>query len=99
MLSGLSAGSGRAGAVQRRGVRVERDARQAIEGLDVPCARPRHDLVGRLAAVKQTGGDDALLEDSAHLLLDEARILDGEPPQDAKAFSERLARVMSRGLA
>ena len=38
------------------------------------------------------------LEDSARLLLDEARILDGEPPQDPKAFSERLARVMSRGL-
>jgi molecular chaperone HtpG len=60
---------------------------------------PRHDLVGRLAAVKQKGGEDALLEDSAHLLLDEARILDGEPPQDPKTFSERLARVMSRGLA
>jgi molecular chaperone HtpG len=60
---------------------------------------PRHDLVGRLAALKQSGGDDGFLDDSARLLLDEARILDGEPPHDPKAFSERLARVMSRGLA
>ena len=37
-----------------------------------------------------------LREDAAHLLLDEARILDGELPADAKAFSQRLARVMQR---
>jgi molecular chaperone HtpG len=72
--------------------------RLAKTGKPILEINPRHDLVGRLAAVKQTGGDDALLEDSAHLLLDEARILDGEPPQDPKAFSGRLARVMSRGL-
>jgi molecular chaperone HtpG len=43
-------------------------------------------------------GDDeqALREDAAHLLLDEARILDGELPVDAKTFSQRLARVMQR---
>ena len=33
-------------------------------------------------------------EDAAQLLLDEARILDGELPTDAKAFSQRLARIM-----
>ena len=40
--------------------------------------------------------EQALREDAAHLLLDEARILDGELPADAKAFSQRLARVMRR---
>jgi len=55
---------------------------------------PRHDLVVALANL----GEDqqALREDAAHLLLDEARILDGELPADAKAFSQRLARVMRR---
>jgi molecular chaperone HtpG len=43
--------------------------------------------------------DRALRDDAAHLLLDEARILDGELPADAKAFSQRLARVMRRGIA
>jgi molecular chaperone HtpG len=55
---------------------------------------PRHDLVVALANL----GEDqqSLREDAAHLLLDEARILDGELPADAKAFSQRLARVMRR---
>jgi molecular chaperone HtpG len=55
---------------------------------------PRHDLVVALAKL----GEDqqALREDAAHLLLDEARILDGELPADAKAFSQRLARLMRR---
>ena len=58
---------------------------------------PRHDLILALANL---GEDDrALRDDAAHLLLDEARILDGELPADAKAFSQRLARVMRRGIA
>ena len=57
---------------------------------------PRHELVVALAAL----GDDerAFKEDAAHLLFDEARILDGERPTDARTFSERLARVLTRGL-
>ena len=57
---------------------------------------PRHPLVISLAAL---GDDDrAFKEDAAHLLLDEARVLDGERPADAMEFSERLARVMGRAL-
>ena len=36
--------------------------------------------------------------DAAHLLFDEARILDGERPADARMFCDRLARVLRRGL-
>jgi molecular chaperone HtpG len=55
---------------------------------------PRHELVAALAGL----GDEekALKEDAAHLLFDEARVLDGERPADARAFSERLARVLGR---
>ncbi len=57
---------------------------------------PRNELIVALAAL---GADDgSFREDAAHLLFDEARILDGESPVDAKAFSQRLARVMGRGL-
>jgi molecular chaperone HtpG len=57
---------------------------------------PRHELVVALAAL---GDDDRTFkEDAAHLLFDEARVLDGERPADAKAFSDRLARVLGRGL-
>jgi molecular chaperone HtpG len=55
---------------------------------------PRHALVVALADL----GDSELTlrDDAVHLLLDEARILDGELPADARAFSQRLARVMQR---
>jgi molecular chaperone HtpG len=57
---------------------------------------PRHDLVAALAAL---GDDDRVFkEDAAHLLFDEARVLDGERPGDARDFSARLARVLGRGL-
>ena len=55
---------------------------------------PRHQLVVALAGL----GDDerSLKEDAAHLLLDEARVLEGDRPADAKLFSERLARVLEK---
>ena len=36
-------------------------------------------------------GDNSFKEDAAHLLFDEARVLEGDRPADAKAFSARLA--------
>jgi molecular chaperone HtpG len=58
---------------------------------------PRHEVVTALAARSE---DDAeIREDAVRLLFDEARILDGEPPLDAQAFAERLARMLKRGLA
>jgi len=57
---------------------------------------PTHNLVVALAGL---GDDDkAFKEDAAHMLFDEARMLDGDLVRDARAFSERLARLMSRGL-
>ena len=57
---------------------------------------PRHDIVVALAAL----GDDDLgfKQDAAHLLFDEARVLDGERPADARMFCERLARILTRSL-
>jgi len=57
---------------------------------------PRHDIVVALA--KLGDGDRTFKEDAAHLLLDEARVLDGERPADARQFSDRLGRVLGRGL-
>jgi molecular chaperone HtpG len=55
---------------------------------------PRHRLVVALAAL---GEDERTLkEDAAHLLLDEARVLEGDRPADARSFSERLARVLGK---
>jgi molecular chaperone HtpG len=57
---------------------------------------PRHGLIISLAALGD--GDNAFKEDAAHLLFDEARVLEGDRPADAKAFSARLARLLGRGL-
>ena len=43
-------------------------------------------------------GERTFKEDAVHLLFDEARVLDGERPADARLFSDRLARVLGRGL-
>ena len=56
---------------------------------------PRHDLVTRLSALPDDAG---LKADGALLLFDEARIADGELPEDTRAFAERLARVLTQAL-
>ena len=53
----------------------------------------------RIRALAGLAGDDTKLRDDlAHLLYDEARVLDGDKPADAKAFSERLARLVTRAI-
>jgi molecular chaperone HtpG len=57
----------------------------------------RHDIVLAVAELSDT--ERELKEDVAHLLLDEARVLEGDRPLDARKFCDRLARLMRRGLA
>jgi len=55
---------------------------------------PRHALIAALAALGS--GEQTLKEDAAHLLLDEARVLEGDRPADPRLFSERLGRVLEK---
>ncbi|NJL07558.1 MAG: molecular chaperone HtpG [Methylacidiphilales bacterium] len=57
---------------------------------------PRHERIVRLAGLGEQ--EQSLREDVAHLLLDEARILDGDRPRDPKTYVERLGRLIGRGL-
>ena len=57
---------------------------------------PRHELIARLSGLDEA--ELSLREDAAHLLFDEARIADGEPPVDPRGFSTRLARVIGRAV-
>ena len=60
---------------------------------------PDHKLIVALAArADQPGALDAL-KDPALLLLDQARILEGELPADPAAFARRMADLMEKGLA
>jgi molecular chaperone HtpG len=59
---------------------------------------PRHRLIERLAAsIGETGASDQLSE-FAWLLLDQARIVEGEQLPDPPAFARRLAALLERGL-
>lgn len=57
---------------------------------------PRNERI--LALAKLGDSDLAFRQDVAHLLYDEARVLDGDKPTDPKAFSERMARVIARSI-
>ncbi|MCB2102537.1 MAG: molecular chaperone HtpG [Rhodobacterales bacterium] len=78
--------------------RILKQHRQFKGGLDTPRIlelNPGHALIKGLAHGAE-GGED--MADAAFLLLDQARILEGEPVADAPAFARRLAAVMEKGL-
>ncbi len=59
---------------------------------------PAHPLIKTLSErATQPGAADAL-GDAAQLLLDQARLVEGEPLADPQAFAQRLARVMQKAL-
>jgi molecular chaperone HtpG len=60
---------------------------------------PRHPLVKALAERATRPGAADALDDAAHLLLDQARIIEGEGPSDPVAFARRLSDVMVRAVA
>ena len=59
---------------------------------------PDHALVKALAAQIGKDGSGSLVEDAAWLLLDQARIIEGETLPDAAAFSQRLSKLVEKGL-
>jgi molecular chaperone HtpG len=71
--------------------RTEQASRRILE------VNPGHPLIRALA--DRVGADGGALDDAAWLLLDQARILEGEPLPDPTGFSRRLASTMQRGLA
>ena len=60
---------------------------------------PAHGVIKALAKTAEEKGGQAILEDAAHVLLDQARIMEGEPVPDPAAFGRRLSGLMEKGLA
>jgi len=54
-----------------------------------------HTLIGKLAQSSATNDER---RDLSFLLLDEARIAEGEAPADPRGFVERLERLMAKSL-
>ena len=60
---------------------------------------PSHPLTRTLAKLVGERGASEALEDAAHLLLDQARILEGDPVQDPVAFTRRFSNLLARSLS
>jgi len=60
---------------------------------------PAHPVIRGMAAHAAAGAGEAGLADAAWLLLDQARIVEGEALSDPAAFARRLSAVMAQGLA
>ncbi|MCT4608808.1 MAG: molecular chaperone HtpG [Pelagimonas sp.] len=61
---------------------------------------PSHALITKLADRAQADGasSDNLLSDAAHILFDQARIVEGETPTDPAAFARRIGSIMARAF-
>jgi len=61
---------------------------------------PSHSIIKKLAdrAEGKDAANDDLLKDAAHLLLDQARISDGEAPASPSDFGRRLSSVLESAL-
>jgi len=60
---------------------------------------PKHALIKNLAGIADVDAKDTVLNDAAYLLLDQARIVEGEPVLDPQAFTRRMTAVMQKGIA
>jgi molecular chaperone HtpG len=62
---------------------------------------PTHAIITNLAERAKSDGanNDDLLKDAAHLLLDQARIFEGETPAKPSEFARRLGSVMAQAFA
>ena len=60
---------------------------------------PKHPLIRRMATLAAEDGEQAALGDLVELLLDQARIVEGEPLPDPGVFSRRMSAFLARGLA
>ena len=92
----LVAGEGQMSMHLEKLLRAHRQLNQ--ENKKVLEINPSHALIKALAASVAQHGAAAGIEDSALLLLDQARILEGELPTDPLAFAKRLGAAMTKGL-
>jgi molecular chaperone HtpG len=76
----------------RQHKQLDRESKRILE------LNPKHPLIKRLAQDVSAKGAAAKLDDYAYLLLDQARIVEGEALPDPAAFARRLASVMEGGL-
>jgi len=75
-------------------------SRQKDSGIEVSAPileiNAGHPLIAALARQAKAKGASPEIEEAAHLLLDQAMVLEGEPVTDPAGFAKRLANIMTR---
>ena len=73
---------------------------RAMGNNDIPAPKPTleinpdHEIVQKLLA----GSDEAVSQDAAWLLLEQALLMEGVPLQDPGTFVQRLNRILNRSI-
>ncbi len=86
------------GAMDRNLQRMLKQHGQAVPD-DAPILElnPTHSLIKKLVDLS-ADGTTPTIDDAAHLLLDQARIIEGETIPDMTAFARRMTSAMEKGL-
>ena len=71
---------------------IEKESKRILE------INAEHKLIRSLVAAVGQGSDSERLNDAAFLLLDQARLLEGEPIPDPAAFARRMTAVLGRSF-
>ncbi|TVQ84157.1 MAG: molecular chaperone HtpG [Micavibrio sp.] len=59
---------------------------------------PNHAVIKKLKKLVKNDKDKKIVTDTAFLLLDQARIIEGDPLPDPAGFAKRMSRLMEQGL-
>ena len=78
--------------LMRQHKRLDKESKKILE------INPSHDLIKSLGKIVQNSKDNSVVSDVSHLLLDQARIVEGEMPLDTKGFTEKLSSIITRSL-
>ena len=79
--------------LMRQHKRLDKESKKILE------INPSHDLIKSLGQIVQNSKDKSVVSDVSHLLLDQARIVEGEMPLDTKGFTEKLSSIITRSLS
>ena len=79
--------------LMRQHKRLDKESKKILE------INPSHDLIKSLGKIVFNSKDKSIVSDVSHLLLDQARIVEGEMPLDTKGFTEKLSSIITRSLA
>ena len=79
--------------LMRQHKRLDKESKKILE------INPSHNLIKSLGKIVSNTKDKAIVSDVSHLLLDQARIVEGELPLDTKSFTDKLSSIITKSLS